>query len=256
VFTTGIQLLKEQPALAILAGLNVFVIAVVQQIVNGVFSAGDLALELSGNISPELSGVLSNMGSLFTLPFFVILNTLVFAGAYVAFANYIRNDEVSFGALYTSIVPALKSLVYQLLLTCLLTAILTVGILPGLGLLFVSPTVGGIVLVLGVLLSLIPTIYVSLGFMLGIFAVVLDDAGIIEAFGISWRAASGARVDLFILSLVFGLLGIIASCCCIFPVILVSAIQLPGMTAAWMKYARAESASEEWTFFKRLDEQS
>ena len=113
---------------------------------------------------------------------------------------------------------------------------------------------GAIVLGLGVLISLFPMIYISLGLMFGIFAIVLDDAGIMEAFGISWRAASGSRVELFLLNFVFGLLGVAASCCCLVPVIIVSAIQLPGMTAGWMKYARSESATEEWGFFQRLDE--
>lgn len=253
VFTTGIQVLKEQPVLALLAGFNILILAIVKLALTSSFDFAEIILETTGHFDPRVGGLIGQVASLAMEPVFLILNMLVLGGAYIAFANYIRNDEVSYSALYTSVIPALKGLVYGFLTAIIILVIIGSMLIPGALLLFGSPTVGLIVMLVSILISVPLAIYVNLGLMLGIFPVVLDSAGIIESMSLSWEAARGARGDLLILSIVFALLGLASTCCCLVPTIFVAAIQMAGMTAGWLKFARAETATEEWTFFQRLD---
>lgn len=252
VFKSGWKLFVEQPVLTLLAGLNILLIAVVQFALNFIFGIAQVFLEIGASLSPELAQVFGGFTDLITTPFFLLLNMIAYAGAYIAFAHYIRNGGVSYATLYTSIGPAFRALFMGILQALIALGILIVFMIPGAGCMLIDPLFGAIVLVLGIFLSFLPLIYVGLGFQLSVHALVLDDVGIFEAMRVSWRAASGARLELFALSIVFGALYIIANCCLLVPLMFVSAIHMAGLTAGWMAYSRSREDTQNYPFFQTL----
>jgi hypothetical protein len=119
------------------------------------------------------------------------------------------------------------------------------------GLALVSPEIGLIVGLLWLLVLLFPLIYVSLGLQLAPMAAAMDGLGPVASVRRGWAAAEGNRLNLFVLNLVFGILGAIGMCLCCIPAIPVIAVQQGGMTAAWLLYARAEAETDRYPFFQR-----
>ena len=252
VFQTGWLIMKEQPALALLAGLNILIIALLQLLSNVVFSFAQLFLELGAAVSPELAQAFGGFTDLITIPFFLLLNMLAYAGAYIAFGHFIRNDQVSYITLYTSIGAAVRALLLGILQGLIIVGMLAVFMIPGIIGMLMSPVVGAFLIVFGLILSIVPLIYIGLGLQLSVHALVLDQVGILEAMRVSWRAAAGARMELFVLGLVFGLLYVIANCCLIVPILFVSAIHMAGTTAGWMAYSRSLDETRTYSFFEGI----
>jgi len=251
VFQSGWKLLTEQPVLALLAGFNLLLLSLLQIVFNIFISTIQIAaLGYTQTINPELADAMGSVTDLITTPFFLLLNLLAYAGAYISFAHYIRNDGISYATLYTSIGPAFRALFMGLLQSVIALLVLCLFMIPGVICLCIDPIFGSIVLVLGILMAFIPLIYIGLGFQLSVHALVLDNVGILEAMRLSWRAASGARLHLFLLALCFGTLYLLAYCLCFFPTMFVAAIHMAGMTAGWMAYSRSVEETSTYRFFR------
>ena len=252
----GLALLQEQPALALLGGFNLFLIqflpglaATPAQLAIGAWSA---AVEMPD----EVANALSQMVGFAVQMLFMPIQFLVMAGFMVAAAQWIVGGEASIGALYTSVTAAVRALLTGLLsgviyvvalLLCMSPGIVAMALLWSADSWALSLGVGGLLLLVGV----VPLVYVALGLMLAAYAAVLDDAWPVEAIQQSWAAASGARITLFVTSFVFGILGLLSCFLCFLPNIPLMGIQIPGFTAAWLRYARPLDETKGWDFFER-----
>ena len=250
VFQTG-WLIMKQPALALWRA-STYSSSHSCMLSNLVFSFAQLFLELGAAVSPELAQAFGGFTDLITIPFFLLLNMLAYAGAYIAFGHFIRNDQVSYITLYTSIGAAVRALLLGILQGLIIVGMLAVFMIPGIIGMLMSPVVGAFLIVFGLILSIVPLIYIGLGLQLSVHALVLDQVGILEAMRVSWRAAAGARMELFVLGLVFGLLYVIANCCLIVPILFVSAIHMAGTTAGWMAYSRSLDETRTYSFFEGI----
>ena len=87
--------------------------------------------------------------------------------------------------------------------------------------------------------------------MLAMFSAVLDEVGPMEAIITAWQAGSGARLELFLMSLVMTVVSV--GMCMLFcvPFLFVPALHGAGMSVAWLTYSRAEKDVESWPFIQR-----
>lgn len=81
-------------------------------------------------------------------------------------------------------------------------------------------------------------------------AAVLSGGSALEAVAAAWDAASGARITLFAVVLVYGIaLGL--SCCTVVGVAVVQGVYMSGIGLAWLLYARPREETRRWAFFER-----
>lgn len=257
VFRYGTAVLQEQPQMAILGGVNFFVLAMLAAGVSFGVNMGLIGMGASGQIDQDVVDVLSNLTGLFIQLVAWPVNQLVLAGLMVGGALWVREGTASVGALYTSVRAAVRGLLAGL--AAGVASLVAVGLAMA-----PSLVVGGLLagaagevemgVIVGLLLmipAMFALVYVSLGLLLAPYAAVLDHLGPIEAVQRSWAAADGARVTLFVTNLVFGILGGISSCFCSIPLIVVIPIQIMGFTAAYLRYSRHTDVTASWEFFER-----
>jgi hypothetical protein len=256
---TAMALLQEQPGLLFLAALNLFVVAVVPQLVSPILQV-TLTASLQGSDVPAevIEGASQLVGVVISLalaPF----QLLIGAGAMVAAVRWVQEDELDYGALYTSVVPALRVFVASLLLGLVLfAAYMVVGAVFG-AVGYAAYLVGGSFAAIGVVglgaLVLIPAlIYVSLGTVLLPYAACFSEEGPVAALSASWRLSEGARSTLFVSALIFGVLQFVGACFCFLPGSLVLAGQYAAFSVAWLRVVLPESQTSQWAFFKRHPE--
>jgi hypothetical protein len=191
---------------------------------------------------------------------FLPLQQLVAAGAFVAFGNWIRNQDVSYSALYTSVRQAIQAFLYGIIAFAINFLLLMVMIVPAGGITYVAVIAAGPMAGLGVaslalLVALPPLIYVGLGLQLGTYAVVLDDVTPLEALQISWEAAAGNRLYLFILNFAIFIVGAFAGACtfCLLGIgaVPVQGLAMAGMTLGWLLHSRRMEETTKWDFVER-----
>jgi hypothetical protein len=244
----GMRLLSEQPGLALAGAGLVFLVTVLS------FGIQQL-ITLGGNASGDQSAMIvaqvvaSSVSILFSF-----FQQLVMVGAWVALAEYIATDRVSFGLLFSSFGAMIRVLVYSLVAGFLMIGVMLVcvgpgGALIGVGAVQEMPALIGV----GALLALVgfaPVFYVALGVQLGMYAAALDGAWPVEALRTSWESSRGARVTLFVLGLVVGLLTLLGLCLMGVGMILVNAVSFGGVAAGWLLHTRGE-AMQSAPFFQR-----
>ena len=252
----GTAVLQEQPVMSVLGGVNLFVLTLMISGLSFVLNLGLIAMGTTGEISPEVADMLAQASGavlqIFAWPF----QQLVMAGMMVAGALYITRDTVSVGALYSSIRAAVRALLASLAAGFISLAVTGLTMAPALVAAvwfasqenFESAMVAGLVLFLPAFPILV---YVGIGLMLTPYAAVLDHAGPIEAVGVSWEMAAGARVTLFITSFVFAILGVISACMCSVPLVILIPIQVMGFTAGYLRARRSEATAAAYPFFER-----
>lgn len=256
VFKYGLGFLQEAPAVALLGGLNMLLAAFLPSLINMPISVAITVMGETGELDPTAAQVLSNLSGIVIGLMFWPINQLIIAGIIVGAVVWIRNDEASIGALYTSFGAAVRAFLASLVagvvsMTAAIVAMTPAGIALGVGIsmenITVALGVGGLLMVPAMFVM----IYVGLGVLLTPYAAVLDNLGPMEALSRSWQAADGARVTLFVTNFVFGILGVVASCMCMVPLILVVPIQQGGFVAAWLRYARHTDETSGLAFFER-----
>ena len=112
---------------------------------------------------------------------------------------------------------------------------------------FVLPVLGFYILyilavMLGLLLLIIPAIFIGLGWMLGAHIIVLEGQGVTDSLSRSWTLSKGSKRWLFLLGLVFGIIGMIISV----------AISIPIYFMADPNLALLEGASSVYWIFNGL----
>ncbi|MFT5460433.1 MAG: hypothetical protein ACI9K2_006952 [Myxococcota bacterium] len=211
-----------------------------------------------GELDP-VAGQGVQMGISFGLQMvFMPLQMLASAGLITAVGHVIATGEVSIAMLYNSVGAAVRALLYGVLAGVIGFFVSLLFLSPGIGCL-VGAAFGGDEMMLPlivagsilILVGLIAYIPVWLGLMLGVLPAVLDRAGPTEALALSWEAARGNRVQLFVVLLVFGLLSGIGACCCYLPAVPVLGAQWAGLSAAWLRYSRPKETTDSWGFFQR-----
>lgn len=256
VFRYGLQILQEQPAMALLGGLNFFGLTFLTGMVGGVAQLAVAGMVVGGDLDQQVADALGQLTSAMVQLVAYPFNQLVLAGLMVAGAHYARSGEANIGMLYTSVGPAVRAMVAGIvaglgslvvLVLCMIPAGLAVGVLASGGS-EITTTLGvGLLLFLPALPVLV---WVGLGLMFAPYAAALDDLGPIDAIQRSWEAASGARITLFVTNFSFGVLGILSACLCSFPLIALMPIQVMGFAAAWLRYARSTEETDGWPFFR------
>lgn len=256
VFSMGVAALREQPALVLLAGFNLFVMQLLPQFASYPLQFLFEGMSASGSMDATMASIASSLSSVVIAFIFMPLQQLVAAGAMVGIAHWIRNGEVSIVALYTSFSAGIRALLYALLQAVILglTALLTIS--PGTAVMVLLAMNGQAMIGLGVgmlllVVGLVALAWVSLGLVLGVYAAALDGKGPTEALQISWEAANGARLTLFLVHFVFTLLAYLACCFFVLPIIGVLALQTAGLTGAWLLYARRLEETKRWAFVER-----
>jgi len=257
VFRIGFGMLSDQPALVILVAFLWFAMQLVVQLVGPILQIPLGAVVASADLPVELAQAFSQLGSIVVSLAMIPVQQLVLAGSIVVFAHFIRNDEVSFGALFTQVTPTLRLLLYFVLIFGAYLPLMSITIGPflaaGIGLaaadqVSVAVMVGG----LGVVVNFFVYLYIGLGLLLVAYPICIDDAGALEAIATSWNAAKGGRVTLFVTTLCLGFAGIAACCMCYLPVFLVQAAGMAGFAGAWLQYARPVEETEQYGFFQRI----
>lgn len=262
VFRNGLAFLQDAPLLALGGGALVFAAQFLPTLIS-------LPLNLLGGIGQAtntnwgvaayaVSQVVNVALPLIALPF----QLLFMSGLAVGAARYVATGDTSAKVLFTSIVPAIKGLLFGFLTTILmglaLSCVLTpFGLLAGLG--FYATHSWALLVACGVLaiIAWLPiAIYVGIGLQLGWYAAVIDGKWPIEALTTSWSAASGSRLTLFITQFVLGIAGVVAgvSIYCLIGLALtplVLAITVGGQAISWLLFARPEATTKEWEFFKK-----
>ena len=257
IFRLGFAALKEQPVLILLAGFNLWLIAMIPQLFQAPVDVWVAVMVETGELDEDIGNALSSLVQLAIGFMFWPISMLVAAGCMVSVGRFVKSDEISIGALYTSFQPAVKALLYSLVafvvgaIAAIVLLGVPMGVGAGIGFAAGSPESAILLLAVGALIGFLPLIYVTLGLQLGPYAAVMDGLGPVEALRVSWEAADGARVTLFITNLLLGILELIATCLCCFPAIPVIAIRIAGFSAAWMLYARHEDETETYPFFER-----
>jgi hypothetical protein len=256
VFQWGLALLQERPIMVILAGLNLFIVVMVPQFISMPVDRGLEIAAATGEVGEIEKQLISSLIALAVQLVAFPVQQLVVAGAYVGFAEFIRSDEAKISRLYTSVRPAVNALLYSLTVLAINLVVIVItwgpGIALGAYLLYQGNLLfGQLAIVAGILITLPVLIYVGLGLFLGIFAAVLDNRLPIEALRISWRLARGARLTLLVTQISLGFLGLLATCFCLFPSIIVNGMILAGYTTAWMHCSRAQEITEKWEFTER-----
>ncbi len=256
VFKYGIAILQEQPAMALLGGLNILALAF---LVSGLSFVTNLTLSgmaVAGQLDQQVADILSQLSGLGLQLMAFPFNQLVLAGLMVAAALWIRSEVVSIGALYTSLGAAVRGLMAGLIVGAL-TVVLVLGLmLPAIGASVYFVQAGDLMTGVGagvaLFLPALPVlIYVGLGLMLAPYAAVLDHLGPLDAIQRSWSLADGLRLTLFVTMFVFGLLGLFSVCLCNLPLIVLMPIQIMGLSAAYLRASRALAETDEWAFFQR-----
>ena len=256
VFRYGVAALQEQPQVAVLGGVNLFVLSLV---VGGIAFGVNLsitAMGVSGQLDQQVADVLTQLSGMVMQLIAWPFNQLVMAGLMVAGALWVQRGEASVGALYTSVRAAIRALLASIVVGLAGMAVAGISLAPAIvaGAVLAqsgditTAILAGSVLVLPALPILI---YVNLGLLLAPYAAVLDHLGPVESVQQSWAAASGARVTLFVTSFVFGILGVISACMCSVPLIVLIPIQVIGFSSAYLRYARHTDETAGWEFFSR-----
>ncbi len=257
VFRWGVAWLQEQPQVAVLGGVNVFVLAMLVSGLNFGIAMGVVAAQESGALDQQVGDVLSQGSGmalqLVAWPF----QQLVLAGMMVAAALWFQREESSIRALYASVRAAVRALLAGLVAGVVLVVAATVILVPIGGAIALVLAAGGeatealVVSLVLAIPALLVLVYVSLGVVLAPYAAVLDRLGPVEAVSRSWAAARGTRVTLFVTNFVFGLLNLFSACLCSLPTLVLVPIQVGGFTAAWLRYARHDDLASGWAFFDR-----
>lgn len=106
---------------------------------------------------------------------------------------------------------------------------------------FVLPVFGFYILyflavMFGLLLLIIPALFIGLGWMLSSHIIVLEEQGVMDSISRSWTLSKGSKRWLFLLAIVFGLIGAIVSVVISIPVYLMgdpNVAMLEGASAAY-----------------------
>lgn len=255
VFRYGMAWIQEQPQVGLLGGLNFVGLMILTGIVSFGLNMGLVGMGASGTIDQQAVDVLSQLTGLIVQTLAWPFNQLVLAGLMVAGALWVQAEQSRTAALYTSVRPAVRGLLAGLVAGMITLVVVLFCFTPAMLALFlmIEDDVMNALAAFGVLLlpALPVLIYVGLGLMLAPYAAVLDQLGPMEAIQRSWDAANGTRLTLFVTNLVFGILGGIAACMCYIPLVVVIPIQVMGLSAAWLRYARPEAETGQWAFFQR-----
>jgi len=92
---------------------------------------------------------------------------------------------------------------------------------------FVLPVLGFYILyviavLIGFVMLIIPALFIALGWMLGAHIIVLEGQGVIDSISRSWTLSRGSKRWLFLLALVFGVIGAIIGVVLAIPVYLIA----------------------------------
>ncbi|MBW1878291.1 MAG: hypothetical protein JRI25_04325 [Deltaproteobacteria bacterium] len=257
VFRYALALLREQPGFMLGMGVALWLAYDLPTLLGLPGEVGVAVLRQSGE---EMAGTtLDLMNSLLQLGLSLVLfpiQWLLVTGSLIAITNYMRTDELSIRPVFTSLRETLWAIVYRVLVTLAMMAILALVSLP------VAVIVGGLVYaeafgvalvvgIVGAVLVFVIYLWVYLPLTLGTLAVILDGAGPLEAMRIGWLAGSGSRATLFVFGLAFLLLLLAGMCLMCVGQIPVFAMFLGGVAPAWLLYARSEEELAEWPFFQR-----
>lgn len=90
---------------------------------------------------------------------------------------------------------------------------------------FVLPVFGFFILyfiavMFGLLLLIIPALFIGLGWMLGAHIIVLEGQGVVDSISRAWTLSKGSKRWLFLLAIVFGIIGMVISVVISIPVYL------------------------------------
>jgi hypothetical protein len=257
VFRYAMALLREQPAFMLGIGVALWLAYDLPTLVSLPGEVGVAVLQESGE---ELAGTtLDLLNSLLQLGLTLILfpvQWLLVTGGLIAIANYMRTDELSIRPVYASLRETLWVMVYRILISLAMMAILVLATLPVAviagGLVYAESFVAAAVVgLVGAICLFVVYLWVYIPLTLGTLAVALDGAGPLEAMRIGWVAGSGSRATLFVFGLVFLLLLLAGMCLFCVGQIPVFALFMGGVAPAWLLYARSEEELAEWPFFQR-----
>ena len=98
----------------------------------------------------------------------------------------------------------------------------------------VTPPFTGIILIVGFLLLIVPSIIVGLGLMLAPYYVVDQNMGSMDAMRASWRATKGQRMNLFVLGLLCSLIILLGGLACGFGLFVAWPIVSLAMAIAYL----------------------
>jgi len=257
VFKIGIGVLSEQPALVILAAFNLLALQIVAQFLGPMIQIPTMVVLEGSGLDPMLAEAGAQFAGIGAQLVLMPFQTLVTAGAIVAGAQFIRNDQVSYATLYNQGGAMVRLLLFTLIAMLILTVAMVVLVSPvavGCWVLADSGNTSLAILVgaVGVVVVLLGSLYLSLGLTLGSYAVCIDGLGPIEGVVVSWRAAQGGRITLFVTLLCLGLAGLVGCCFCYIPAFVVQTAGMAGFAGAWLQYARPEAEVASYPFIGRL----
>lgn len=259
----GVALLVENPTLTGVAAGAFIALQITQVVLSTAVSVGLTLSTVAANqtgldVPPD---VIAQLGQAAVALLFLPFTMLVQAGTLVAFATYITSDESRFSLLVTSVRAAVMALVYGIIGGAIGFALIAIFVAMPAGLGFVlgggigagetaviSTAIGGF---LGLLVGIVPMLYVSYGLLLGTYAVVLDGISPVEALAVAWEGADGVRLHLFLFALLFGVASAFAPCTLYLLLIPAIAIFHGGLAAAWLAHSRSRAVVDAWPFFER-----
>jgi len=137
-----------------------------------------------------------------------VIASLVIGGLLVLLASLWLQPaliKISYGALTGEDIPTLSVLKQ-----------VTVFVLPVFGFFIIY----GVAVMFGLLLLIIPALFIGLGWMLGGHIIVLEGQGVFDSISRAWTLSKGSKRWLFLLGLVFWLIGMVISAIVSIPVYL------------------------------------
>jgi len=246
----GWAVLKEQPAMVVTGGLAVLVVQVAPSLLGVPLDMITAALLADESGSNPLEGIWGAVLSLFATPF----SLLFAAGCFTASANWVTREESDIMAVFTSFVPALKLLLatiaYMFVLLPLFVALFA-PIGGGVYLLTQGGTLSAMLLFAVALGMAAVVIWVQLGLVFVQVAAAVDGMGPVEALQASLRAASGARLVLFVTLFVWSAVTMIACCAGFLPMIPLMGMYYASFATAWLLHSRPAARTRRWAFVQR-----
>lgn len=260
VFRLGYALVREQPRFVLGAAAIVWVLQVAPTLLSlPLAMLAESQPRTTDGVQARLLLTFAQYGLSIALFPFAQLATV---GISVAFAHYIATDEVRWRLIPTSLLPAVRTFAFKIVLGFAATVMTALFLTPAtVALVYGIHRGPAAVAVVGALLVVawgVANLWLMLTFVLGQYAAMLDGAWPPDALRAGWIAARGSRMTLLATAIALGVAGVLALAaygCLLVPGIaahvLLLAVVHGGTAASWLLYARPAAETARWPFFRR-----
>ncbi len=249
----GIGIIKEQPAAVLLWTVFFFFMSFTASCLTSPLTVGvNIYTETAGLDASVAMAINQVVTQSCTMLVSVPIQQFCMAGLIAFVAHYIRTDEADLPLLFTNVWGGIRGT----LVTWSITALYMLLLIPlgavAAGTFYATEDLQMTIMAFGAAyVLLIPVMLFLLPLSLALYAAILDEVGPLEAIATAWTAGSGARVEIFVMLLVMGLLTVVLMLMCCLPAVIAPSLFSAGLAVAWLTYSRDEAEVDSWQFIQR-----